>query len=69
MDLGYGTSIEILTDRNLTGHGDHEIIFELDLSLNPACVLIKSPPLKYFLQPEFIVSPSTKATGRDSFDG
>jgi len=69
VNLGYGNKIEILPNQNLSGDGDYEIIFEPDLSLNPTCLLIKSRPLEYFPQPEFIVSPSKKATDCDSFDG
>lgn len=69
VNLGYGNTIEILPNQDLNGNGDYDIIFEPDPSLNPDCLLIKSLPLKYFPQPEFIVSPSTEATDCDSFDG
>jgi hypothetical protein len=67
--LGYGNTIKILPNQDLNGDGNYDIIFEPDLSINPACLLIKSLPLIYFTQPEFTVNPSTEATDCDSFDG
>ena len=69
VNLGYGNSIRIQPNQDLNGDGDYDIIFEPDQSINPACLPIKSLPLKYFTQPIFTVSPFTEATDCDSFDG
>ncbi len=69
IDLGFGNTITILPNQNLSGPGNYKIYFEPNNSSNSPCLTPKSLDLIYNPQPEFVVLNAISATDCTTLDG